>query len=110
MPGRTMASMTTTPAAPKAYVICDIEVTDPEAYDGYKKLSGPSVERHGGRYLARGGATHVLEGDWDPQRAVIIAFDSVQAARDWYDSPDYRAAREARAGAARASFLLVEGA
>jgi uncharacterized protein (DUF1330 family) len=94
---------------PKAYVICDIEVTDPAAYEEYKRLSGPSLERHGGRFLVRGGDVEVLEGDRVPQRIVVVEFDDAGAARAWYDSEDYRAARRARAGAANASFVLVQG-
>lgn len=95
---------------PKAYVICDIEVTDPGAYAAYKELAGPSVERHGGRYLVRGGATEVLEGDRSPNRAVVVEFDDLAAARRWYDSDEYRAARDIREKAARSAFVLVEGA
>ncbi len=94
---------------PKAYVICDIEVTDPVAYEEYKKLAGPSVAALGGQYLVRGGATDVLEGTRQPNRIVVIEFPSVDAARSWYDSPDYLEARRVREGAANASITLVEG-
>lgn len=95
---------------PNAYVICDIEVTDPAAYEEYKKLSLPAVEKHGGRFVVRGGATEVLEGDRRPNRIVVLEFPSVEAARTWYDSPDYVEARRVREGAAQGSFILVEGA
>jgi uncharacterized protein (DUF1330 family) len=94
---------------PKAYVIVDMEVTDPERYAGYRELAAPAVEAAGGRYLARGGATEVLEGDRQPHRTVILEFADMQAARAWYDSPAYRQARAAREGAAVASFIAVEG-
>jgi uncharacterized protein (DUF1330 family) len=95
---------------PKAYVIVDMDVTDPDRYaTDYVPLSGPSVEAAGGRYLARGGETAVLEGDAQPHRTVIIEFESFEAAKAWYDSPAYREARAARAGAAVGSFIAVEG-
>lgn len=75
-----------------AYVVVDATRTDLGAPPG-SKLPGPSVERHGGRFLARGGATVVLEEDRDPERVVIIEFPSVDAARAWYESDDYREAR-----------------
>ncbi len=95
---------------PKAYVIIDMDVTDPDRYAAdYVPRSGPSVEAAGGRFLVRGGATEVLEGDGEPHRTVVIEFDSVDAAKAWYDSPAYREARAAREGAAIGSFLVVEG-
>jgi uncharacterized protein (DUF1330 family) len=95
---------------PNAYVICDIDVTDPVAYDDYKKLAGPSVDHHGGRYIVRGGATEVLEGDRQPNRVVVIEFPSPDAAKRWYGSEDYGEARRVRANAATTSIIVVEGA
>jgi uncharacterized protein (DUF1330 family) len=95
---------------PKAYVICNVDVTDPAAYEGYKALSAPAVTGHGGTFLVRGGATEVLEGDWLPNRMVVLEFADAEAARRWYHSPEYGKAKRARAGAATASFILVEGA
>jgi uncharacterized protein (DUF1330 family) len=95
---------------PKAYVICDIDVTDPDAYERYKALAGPSVAAQGGTYLVRGGATEVLEGDRKPNRVVVIEFPDGDAARAWWDSPEYREARAIRAPAATASVIVVEGA
>ena len=94
----------------KAYVIVDMDVTDPARYAAdYVPLSGPSVEAAGGRYLARGGETAVLEGNAKPHRTVIIEFQSLDAAKAWYDSPAYREARAARQGTAVGSFIVVEG-
>jgi uncharacterized protein (DUF1330 family) len=94
---------------PKAYVICDIDVTDPETYEDYRKLSGPSVEQYGGRYLVRGGRVDALEGGWRPHRVVVTEFEDADAARRWYSSPEYTAARAIRQTAATSSFILVEG-
>jgi uncharacterized protein (DUF1330 family) len=95
---------------PKAYVICDVDVTDPERYAGYRALSTAAGEKYGATYLARGGATTVLEGDWDPTRVVIIEFADVDAAKRWYESPEYSEARAVRQKASTSNFLLVEGA
>jgi uncharacterized protein (DUF1330 family) len=94
---------------PKAYVIVDMLVTDPDAYARYRDLAGPAVARYGGRYVARGGATEVLEGDRVPNRTVLLEFPDPDAARRWYDSPEYGEARAVRANAATGSFVLVEG-
>jgi uncharacterized protein (DUF1330 family) len=95
---------------PKAYVICDIDVTDPEAYAGYRALSTAAGEKYGATFLVRGGAMTVLEGEWDPTRVVILEFADVEAARRWYDSPEYTEAKALRQRSATSNFLLVEGA
>lgn len=94
---------------PKAYVIVDIDVTDPDAYDKYKAAAAPAVVEFGGTYIVRGGATEVLEGDRVPKRTVILEFPDAAAARGWYHSPEYTAARKLRADAATGSLILVEG-
>ena len=91
------------------YVVVELETNDHERMARYRELSGPSVERHGGRFLVRGGRFELLEGDWNPERLVVIEFPSVEQAREWYESEDYREARDVRAGAARLQMLLVEG-
>lgn len=94
----------------KAYVIADIEVTDPEAYGRYRELSGPAVAAYGGRFLIRGGRTEVLEGDWQPHRVVVLEFDDEPSAQAFYHSPEYAEAIKIRQSAATSSFILVEGA
>lgn len=94
---------------PKAYVIVDMEVTDPEAYERYRALAAPAVEAAGGRYIVRGGTTEVLEGDRVPNRVVVLEFADMAAATAWYHSPAYAEARDARAGAAIGSLIAVEG-
>lgn len=93
----------------KVYVVADIEVTDPDAYEDYKRLSTAAVERYHGRWLVRGGAVDVLEGDRQPHRFVVIEFDDEAAARRWYDSPEYAEAKAVRERSARSSLLLVRG-
>ena len=92
-----------------AYVIARVKVTDPEQYENYKALSPGAIAAYGGRFIARGGATEVLEGEPEDRRVVIVEFPSMDQARTFYDSPEYREARAARAGAAEGQFLLVEG-
>lgn len=93
----------------KGYLIVDCMVTDPVAYEGYKALAQLAIAEHGGRYLVRGGDSEVLEGDWTPARTVVVEFPSPAAAKNFYDSPTYRAARAARAGAAEMKMLVVTG-
>ena len=92
-----------------AYVVVELEVTDPVRYEAYKKLAPPTIAAYGGKYLARGGQTEVLEGDWLPKRLVILEFASLEQARAWIDSPEYRPARELRQQSARTKMVLIEG-
>jgi uncharacterized protein (DUF1330 family) len=92
-----------------AYVVIDVQSTDEVKAARYRELSGPSVERHGGRFLVRGGPFDVLEGDWVPTRLVIAEFASAEAAREWYESEDYRQARAVRAGAGAWRMVVVDG-
>jgi uncharacterized protein (DUF1330 family) len=93
-----------------AYLVVDAKVTDPEQFLNYRELAQVAVAKYGGRYLVRGGKTEPLEGDWRPERLVIVEFPSAQQVRLFYDSPEYLAAREARAMAADFAMLVVEGA
>ena len=93
----------------KAYVLADIDVTDPDAYEDYKRLSTEAAERYGARFLMRGGAAQRLEGDREPHRLVLLEFEDEAAARRWYDSPEYTKARAVRQRAADSSLLLVSG-
>jgi uncharacterized protein (DUF1330 family) len=93
-----------------AYLVCDIKVTNPTQYEEYKKLAQAAVARYDGRYLARGGETAVLEGSWQPNRVVVLEFPDLAKARAFYDSPEYKAARKARGGAAQMNMVAVAGA
>lgn len=93
----------------RALVIVDIEVTDPVRYEDYKRLASASIAAHGGRYLVRGGATEVLDGDWTPRRLVVLEFDSVDQARAWRGSAEYARAKEVRETCARANMIVAEG-
>jgi uncharacterized protein (DUF1330 family) len=92
-----------------AYVIVDIEVTDPQGYQEYVKLAPATVQRYGGRYLARGGHNETLEGDWHAKRLVILEFESLERAKAWLNSPEYAPARALRHKYARTNMVVVEG-
>jgi uncharacterized protein (DUF1330 family) len=92
-----------------AYVIVEIDVVDPVGYEDYKKHASASVEKHGGKYIVRGGKTEVLEGDWQPKRIVVLQFDSMQRAKDWLYCEEYREPRKMRHRTARTNMVLVEG-
>jgi uncharacterized protein (DUF1330 family) len=92
-----------------AYVIVETDINDPEQYERYKAESPAAIAAGGGRFVARGGELAVLEGDWSPSRIVVLEFDDLEAAKRWYDSDEYRAARKLREGAATLRMVAVEG-
>lgn len=93
-----------------AYIIANVDVTNPEQYNDYRRLSTLAIQAHGAQVCVRGGAVGVLEGDWTPHRLVVLKFDSVEKARAFHDSPEYGLARTARDGAAVMRMIVVEGA
>ncbi len=92
-----------------AYVIYQGDVTDEVAYEEYKALASKTVGDHGGTYLVRGGSWTALEGDAPPARTVVIRFDSVEAAKEWYQGSEYGKARPIRQAASNGSLYIVEG-
>jgi len=93
-----------------AYLVVDADIHDVEAYDRYKVGARPILERHGGEYLARGGALDVVEdGTWTPTRLVIVRFPDAASARAALEDPDYAPLRALRQGAAKATIAIVEG-
>ena len=92
-----------------AYVIAHIDVKDPVRYEDYKKMSPVSIQKFGGRFIARGGKTEVLEGSWQPKRLVLLEFPSVERAREWWASDDYRPARDLRQATSTGDMIIVEG-
>ena len=93
-----------------AYVVTQATVTNAEAYAEYAKLAGPCVAKHGGKFLVRGGKVDKMEGNWIPNRLVVVEFPSVEAAKKFYNSPEYQAARQKRLAAADFNLVVVEGA
>jgi uncharacterized protein (DUF1330 family) len=94
---------------PSAYILANVDVTDPQQYEQYKKLSTIAMQAHGAEVCVRGGAVTVLEGDWSPHRVVLMKFPTAEAARRFYDSPEYAAAKAARQGAAVMRMVIIEG-
>ncbi len=93
-----------------AYVIADVQVTDPAAYEPYRPLAAASIARFGGRFLVRGGDAELLEGTPAPQRIVVIEFPDADTARRWYRSEEYQKALKIRQSASTGRLILVEGA
>lgn len=93
-----------------AYLIADVEVTDPDGYQEYRRLVAPTVAQFGGRFLARGGRSEPLEGNWTPKRLVIIEFPSWEKLEAWYRSPEYAAALALRQRCAVSNLVMTEGA
>jgi uncharacterized protein (DUF1330 family) len=92
-----------------AYVIADVKIEDPVRYEDYKRMVPATLAAYGGRFIARGGRTEVLEGEWRPNRVVIIEFESVERAKEWWASEEYRAARELRQRTSTGSLIVIEG-
>lgn len=93
-----------------AYMIVDIEIYDPAAYDEYRKVVGATLEQYGGKFVVRGGKIDVLEGSWNPKRIVVLEFESAAHARQWYDSEEYRVPKQIRMRASKGNIIVVEGA
>lgn len=92
-----------------AYVIAHIDVKDPTRYEDYKRMSPISIEKFGGRFIARGGKSESLEGTWQPKRIVLIEFPSVERAREWWASDDYAPAKALRQATSTGDLVVVEG-
>lgn len=92
-----------------SFVIVDIEVTDPERYKKYIEVAPPTIARHGGKYIARGGKTEALEGTWSPKRVVVLEFPTYDQAKAWWASEDYAGPKALRQSASIANMILVEG-
>jgi uncharacterized protein (DUF1330 family) len=91
------------------YVIGNIDVTNPEAFEEYRKLVPDTIAAYGGKYLVRGGAADVAEGSYNPVRIVVLEFESVDQAKKWYNSPEYIPLREMRMNASNGDLYFVEG-
>lgn len=92
-----------------AYVVAEIEVTDPPKYDTYRPRVPATLEKYGGKFVARGGKVELLEGGPEPKRIVIIQFADAAAARRWYESPEYQEALKIRLASSTGRVFIVEG-
>jgi uncharacterized protein (DUF1330 family) len=93
---------------PKGYVIARVDITNPDAYALYAADASEAIRKHGGKALVRGGRHEALEGQ-ARARNVVLEFESFDAARAYYFSAEYQAAKAKRTGAAVTEFVLVEG-
>ena len=92
-----------------AYLIADIDVRDPVAFEEYRKQVAPLVAKFGGKYLVRGGAFEKVEGDWNPKRWVVLEFESVERVNEFYCSEEYKPVRDLRIKASSSNVVIVEG-
>jgi uncharacterized protein (DUF1330 family) len=93
-----------------AYVLVEMNVTDPEQYKHYMAAAPATIKPYGGEYLVRGGKHESLEGDWQPHRIAVLRFPSYEQAKAWYDNGAYTQVRTQRAGATEYfNMVLVEG-
>ena len=92
-----------------AYMVARINVTDPVQYEQYKALAPVAIKEYGGEYLTRGGAMETLEGQEETLRVVLLKFPDMDKARGFYNSPEYKKARDARANAAEGQFIILDG-
>jgi uncharacterized protein (DUF1330 family) len=93
-----------------AYLIANVNVQDAATFEEYRKQVPATIAKHGGRYIVRGGTVERLEGSWNPTRLVVLEFPSMEAARRWYDSEDYRGPKALRMKSALTDAIFVEGA
>ena len=92
-----------------AYIIVDVSITDPAEYEAYKKLTPAAIAAFDGKFIVRGGQTETLEGDWQPERIVVLEFPSAERAKAWWNSDIYSAAKLIRQRAAKTKMIVVEG-
>jgi uncharacterized protein (DUF1330 family) len=92
-----------------AYFIANISVNDREGYQEYADRAPDTIAEHGGKYIVRAGAHDVLEGDWQPDRLVVIEFPNREMAMKWYNSPDYQAILLLRQANSTGSVVIVDG-
>ena len=93
-----------------AYVLAEIEITNPDGYREYTQSVPATIAKYGGRFLVRGGTAEVLEGEWPQRRRVLIEFPSLEAAKTWWDSPEYEKPKVLRRANSTGRLLLLEGA
>lgn len=92
-----------------AYAVVNVQITDPTRYTEYREKAPATIARYGGKYLARGGEVKVLEGEWNPQRLVILEWESMERFNEWYNSPEYAPLKQLRGETTVTEFTVVEG-
>jgi uncharacterized protein (DUF1330 family) len=92
-----------------AYIVVDVSIHNAENYEDYKKLTPASIAAYGGKFIVRGGKTETLEGNWQPERMVVIEFSTVERAKQWWASDEYAPAKALRQANAETKMILLEG-
>jgi uncharacterized protein (DUF1330 family) len=92
-----------------AYVIVEVSIQNHSEYEEYKKLTPAAVAAFNGKFVVRGGESTTLEGDWKPERIVILEFPTTLRANEWWNSELYNKAKEIRQRAAKTKMIIVEG-
>ncbi len=92
-----------------AYIIFEVDVKDPDGYAKNRDLIQPTLVPFGGRFLVRGGSVECLEGSWKPLRLVVVEFPSVEKAKEWWGSNEYRPAKQVRHETCDTEMILVDG-
>src|SRR5262250_3809509 len=92
-----------------AYFVVELEITNPAGMDPYRAAVGATIEQHGGRFLARAGATELIEGGPEPKRFVLIEFPDTAAFKRWYNSPEYQKILPGRLNNSTARAFITEG-
>jgi len=93
----------------KRYVLLQVNVNDPEVFKRYSELSEKIISKFGGKYLFRGGEFEVLEGSWDFKRNVLLEFENISKAREWYYSSEYQEALKIRSNSTKSNLIIIEG-
>jgi uncharacterized protein (DUF1330 family) len=93
-----------------AYVIVEVSIHDPKEYEAYKKLTPATIAAYDGKFVVRGGQAETLEGDWQPERIVILEFPTVERAKEWWSSETYSTAKVIRQRSAKTKMIVVQGA
>ncbi|MDA0306224.1 MAG: DUF1330 domain-containing protein [Proteobacteria bacterium] len=93
-----------------AYIIVQVEVTDPETYKTYAAQVAPILQQYGGEFLVRGGGMEILEGDWPYPRVVVLKFPDMERAKAWHASAEYEAPKALRQSASKGNMIVVDGA
>jgi len=92
-----------------AYLIVDITVRDEQRYADYRARVTEQIQQYGGEYLVRGGRLERLEGDWQPSRVVVVKFESMAAAKKWWESEDYAELKAIRQATTDTKMVVVDG-
>ena len=93
----------------KGYVLLQVNVNDPQVFKKYPELSEKIISKFGGKYLFRGGEFEVLEGSWDFKRNVLLEFENISKAQEWYNSSEYQEALKIRSNSATSNLIIIEG-